>query len=342
MFHPNLPVRKPCVRRRKTLYRTIAVIISGTLSIVTLLERPAAGFAVDPSQSKAKPTELPKDPGGQKVDPDRKLLADLDTAIDAYADHADYAPGIARRFDSLRKTSTPALALAVLCNRKESLTKPRSRFERRSGYSLRTRARGYNSVKSYTRPASSTSLSPRSARQPGSHPRAPTVTPFSEPHWESSIKSTRQSPHYLRRPTSTLALHCKRSGSLTRRRKPTNKRNGLTQASPKSIEQMRNEVNLETVCHHSHSVRSHLEGVGPISSNRPSSPRVAISRNAAAQPARGLLAGRITRESPSAQISTSSGKPACSRSTLGMRIPREFPIRATRVFLARDLLIVTM
>jgi tetratricopeptide (TPR) repeat protein len=94
MFRPNLPVRKSCVRRRKTLYRTIAVIISGTLSIVTLLERPAAGFAVDPSQSNAKPIELLKDPGGQKVDLDRKLLADLDTAIDAYADHADYA-----RFD---------------------------------------------------------------------------------------------------------------------------------------------------------------------------------------------------------------------------------------------------
>src|SRR5262245_31636045 len=68
---------------------------------------------------------------------------------------------------------------------------------------------------------------------------------------------------------------------------------------------------------------------------RASSPRRAISRKAAAQPARGLRTARMISVSARALISTSPCKPVCSRSNLGMRMPRELPTRTIRVFMKR-------
>jgi hypothetical protein len=60
------------------------------------------------------------------------------------------------------------------------------------------------------------------------------------------------------------------------------------------------------------------------------------------QPLRGFFTGRITSESPSMLMSTSSGNPVFSRNRLGMRMPRELPILTTRVFMVRCLRVLTM
>ena len=60
-----------------------------------------------------------------------------------------------------------------------------------------------------------------------------------------------------------------------------------------------------------------------------------LAREAAAQPARGFTAGRMSSEPSRTRISTSPLKPTCARSGLGMRMPWEFPMRTMRVFTAR-------
>src|SRR5262249_43656722 len=94
------------------------------------------------------------------------------------------------------------------------------------------------------------------------------------------------------------------------------------------------QVNVEAVYCHSHSSSSQLERLGSGASSNASSPRRAISRKAAAQPARGFLARRMTSVSPTARISTSPSNPDCSSSGFGMRTPFEFPIWTMRVFMA--------
>lgn len=94
MFHFDLSAMNEWLRCRMTLSGPTAVIATGALAIATYLESPAAASSQDPPQSKVKPTEPPKDGQTPKVDSERQLLADLETAIGAYADHADYS-----RFD---------------------------------------------------------------------------------------------------------------------------------------------------------------------------------------------------------------------------------------------------
>jgi len=96
---------KQCLRRRLTLSRAMAVVVGGALSIVAYLERPAAASGVDSPQSKAKSAEPKKDPGGRDVEAERKLLADLETAIGARADHCDYSRTRPRRSIASRNVS---------------------------------------------------------------------------------------------------------------------------------------------------------------------------------------------------------------------------------------------
>ncbi len=91
MFHPSVSTRKQCSRRHPTLSRAMAVVVSGALAIVSDLERAAFAFGVDPPQSKAESAEPRKNPGVRDVEAARKLLADLETAIGARADHCDYS-----------------------------------------------------------------------------------------------------------------------------------------------------------------------------------------------------------------------------------------------------------
>src|SRR5262245_61637200 len=91
------------------------------------------------------------------------------------------------------------------------------------------------------------------------------------------------------------------------------------------------QVDLETVYCHSHSSSSQRVGTGP--SSKASSPRWAISANAASHPARGFAVDWMTSEPSRTLISTSSPRPLCSSSGLGMRIPRELPMRKMRVFM---------
>src|SRR5438874_2685701 len=95
---------------------------------------------------------------------------------------------------------------------------------------------------------------------------------------------------------------------------------------------------IESADHHSHRPSSHRDELGDTSSRRTSSPRLAISWNAAAQPPRGRRAGRTIRVSFSALISTSPSRPDCSSRGLGMRRPFELPMRTMRVFMGSILL----
>ncbi len=88
---------------------------------------------------------------------------------------------------------------------------------------------------------------------------------------------------------------------------------------------------LRACYRHSHSVSSNRVEVN--SSRSPSSPRSWRRLAAAAQPARDFRAPLIIRPSSTTHSSTSLSRPACSINGLGIRMPRELPIRAKRVFI---------
>ncbi len=95
MFRLTASAVKPNHRRQLAISGPWIAIISGLLAIATYREGTAAGPSQDQQQIKVVSTDRAKDtPGQKKVDPERQLLADLDLAINAYFDHADYS-----RFD---------------------------------------------------------------------------------------------------------------------------------------------------------------------------------------------------------------------------------------------------
>jgi len=94
-----------------------------------------------------------------------------------------------------------------------------------------------------------------------------------------------------------------------------------------------NKVNLEAGDYHSHSVLSQRVGARESRSRSASPPSWAILWKASSHPLRGFLAGRTTKWLFSTSSSTVSARRHCSNSVLGMRIPRELPIRTTVVFM---------
>ena len=92
MFRLTASAVKPNHRRQLAISGPWIAIISGLLAIATYREGTAAGPSQDQQQTKVISTDRAKDaPGQKKVDPERQLLADLDLAINAYCDHADYS-----------------------------------------------------------------------------------------------------------------------------------------------------------------------------------------------------------------------------------------------------------
>src|SRR5688572_27009626 len=94
-----------------------------------------------------------------------------------------------------------------------------------------------------------------------------------------------------------------------------------------------NEVNLKEGGYHRHSVVSHFVGTIESLSKSVSSPCPDMRRNSSSQPLRGLAAERITKWSLCASSSTVSCRRYSSKSFLGMRMPRELPMRTTLVFM---------
>src|SRR5439155_19484533 len=94
------------------------------------------------------------------------------------------------------------------------------------------------------------------------------------------------------------------------------------------------EVDLEAGSYQRHSVRSHLLAGSDSRSRSTSSPCWCIRWKASSHPLRGLTRERITRWSSRTSSSTASVKWQCSSTVLGMRIPRELPIRTTLAFMA--------
>ena len=61
------------------------------LSIATRPPQSAAAFSVDSPQSKTSPSDPKKGAGDHDVKADHQFLADIEAALAAYADHADYS-----------------------------------------------------------------------------------------------------------------------------------------------------------------------------------------------------------------------------------------------------------
>ena len=71
--------------------RLATIATSGSLAIATYLERPAAALHKNQSQAQTKPAEPPKETSRDgEATADRKLLADLEGAFHAHADHLDF------------------------------------------------------------------------------------------------------------------------------------------------------------------------------------------------------------------------------------------------------------
>src|SRR3989338_1118954 len=98
-----------------------------------------------------------------------------------------------------------------------------------------------------------------------------------------------------------------------------------------------NKVDLKAGDYHSHSVLSQRVGARESRSRSASPPSRAILWKASSHPPRGFLAGRTTKWLFSTSSSTVSARRHCSNSVLGMRIPRELPIRTTVVFMGISL-----
>src|ERR1700674_5063806 len=84
--------------------------------------------------------------------------------------------------------------------------------------------------------------------------------------------------------------------------------------------------------YHRHSLRSNSLG-SAMSSMSSSCAAWPEARNASSQPWRGWRPGEMIRQSSATLISTVSPKPHCSMKGLGMRTPRELPMRTNSVFM---------
>ena len=93
MFQPNVSAIEQRMRTRLEHSRAVAVSVGALLLIATSPERPAAVAGVEPRQSQAKPRETQKDISRPDVDfsAERKLVADLETAIATSADYVDFS-----------------------------------------------------------------------------------------------------------------------------------------------------------------------------------------------------------------------------------------------------------
>jgi hypothetical protein len=102
------------------------VIICGILAITTSLARSAASFAVYPRQTTANSDKATKDPAVRDIDAERKLLADLETASGAHADHFDFSQfdrDLAAAFRGYGMTPKLSLASAMRSNKSRSRRK---------------------------------------------------------------------------------------------------------------------------------------------------------------------------------------------------------------------------
>jgi len=77
----------PRVRRASAL----ALFASATLAALTSVGLPAVALAIEPPQGQSKPAEPTTDAIRGEGEAERKLVTDLDDAIDAHADHLDPA-----------------------------------------------------------------------------------------------------------------------------------------------------------------------------------------------------------------------------------------------------------
>ena len=91
VLQPNTSAMKKWARRRSTHSRPSAVIVITAIAFAIYVDRPAAASLVNPPQNQAQPAERQKTAGRPDGDAELKLLADLETAITARADHLDYS-----------------------------------------------------------------------------------------------------------------------------------------------------------------------------------------------------------------------------------------------------------
>jgi hypothetical protein len=96
--------------------------------------------------------------------------------------------------------------------------------------------------------------------------------------------------------------------------------------------QQPNFVPAWSAAHHRHSLRSN--SFVPVVPSRCSSSRAGpAARNFSSHPSRGRRSGEMIRHSFSSRRSTASPRPHCSMRGFGMRIPREFPMRTSSIFI---------
>ncbi len=95
------------------------------------------------------------------------------------------------------------------------------------------------------------------------------------------------------------------------------------------------------IAHHFHSLRSNSFVATPCKSNSSSAEGLA-ARNVSSQPCRGAHWEETMRRWFSTRRSTFSPKPHCSMIGLGIRIPREFPIRTSSVLIATFPPVITL
>ena len=75
--------------RRPTHSRITTAVVSGAVAIVIVLARTSTASGASFLQEVTKPAETQKDPDAREAVADRKLLADLEHALDRFAEHFD-------------------------------------------------------------------------------------------------------------------------------------------------------------------------------------------------------------------------------------------------------------
>ena len=91
MSQPNTSAMKKWARLRSPHSRPSAFIVIAAIAFATYVDRPVAASYVNPTQNHAHPAERQKTAGRPDGEAELKLLADLETAINAHADHLDYS-----------------------------------------------------------------------------------------------------------------------------------------------------------------------------------------------------------------------------------------------------------
>ncbi len=89
MFHLDLSAM--CLRSQRNLARATIVFTSCVVAVACDAERAGIAFAEQPLQQASSPGEPQKDKGARDGQTERKLLEELQTAIDAHVEHLEFS-----------------------------------------------------------------------------------------------------------------------------------------------------------------------------------------------------------------------------------------------------------